>query len=256
MKIVVCVKHVPEGHVRVDPSSKRIDRTGSGELNTFDSNAIEEALRIKDDSDSEVVVLSMGPEGAAETLRTALGLGADRAVLISDPAAAGSDLLSTSRALSKALEREDADMVLFGQQASDGGGAVLWAAVAEHLHLPVVSQVTELTVQGGVLRVTRQTEFGDDVIEGPLPAVVAVTDAINEPRYASLKGMMGAKRKPLDLVTLVDLGLDPAELGDAGAKTEVLGLAQPPGRADAMKIEDDGNAAEAIVDFLVEKALI
>ena len=136
MKIAVCVKHVPEGHSRLDPSSKRLDRSGEGALNHFDANAVEEALRLKGDSDTEVVVVSLGPAKAADSLRKALAMGADRAVLVSDDAAAGSDLVATSKVLAKALERENADLVLFGQQASDADGAVLWAAVAERLQPP------------------------------------------------------------------------------------------------------------------------
>jgi electron transfer flavoprotein beta subunit len=256
MKIAVCVKHVPEGHGRIDPGSKRLDRSGEGALNHFDANAVEEALRLKGDSDSEVVVVSMGPEKAADSLRKTLAMGADRAVLVSDEAAAGSDLVATSKVLAKALEREGADLVLFGQQAGDADGAVLWAAVAERLRRPVVSQAAELSVQDGTLRVKRQTEFGYDVIEAPLPAVVAVSDAINEPRYPSLKGIMGAKKKPSDVVSLADLGLDAGEVGEAGSKTEVLALGDPPPRGDARKIEGDGDAAEAIVEFLAEKRLI
>jgi electron transfer flavoprotein beta subunit len=256
MKIAVCVKHVPEGSARLDPGSKRLDRSGEGTLNRFDANAVEEALRIKGDGDSEVVVVSMGPERAADSLRKALAMGVDRAVLVSDEAAAGSDLLATSRVLAKALERESPDLVLFGQQASDGDGAVLWAAVAERLRLPVVSQAAELTLQDGSLRVKRQNEFGYDLIEAPLPAVVAVSDAINEPRYPSLKGIMGAKKKPQELLSLADLGLDASAAGDAGSRTEVLALVEPPARDGARKIEDDGNAAQAIVDFLAEKRLI
>jgi len=253
MKIAVCVKHVPEGTSKIDPSSKRLDRSGEGALNHFDANAVEEALRLKGDGDTEVVVVSMGPEKAADSLRKALAMGADRAVLVSDEAAAGSDLVATSRVLAKALERESADVVLFGQQASDADGAVLWAAVAERLRLPVVSQAAELSLQDGSLRVKRQTEFGYDVIEAPLPAVVAVSDAINEPRYPSLKGIMGAKKKPQEVLTLADLGV---EAGDAGSKTEVLALGAPPARGDSRKIEGDGNAAQAIVDFLTEKRLV
>ncbi len=183
-------------------------------------------------------------------------MGADRAVLVSDDALAGSDLVATSMVLAKALERESPDLVLFGQQASDGDGAVLWAAVAERLHRPVVSQAAELTIAGEVVRVKRQTEFGYDVIEAPLPAVVAVSDAINEPRYPSLKGIMGAKKKPSDTVSLADLGLDAGEVGEAGSKTVVLALGSPPARGDARKIEGDANAAQAIVDFLAEKRLV
>ncbi len=256
MKVAVCVKHVPEGSSRLDPGSKRLDRSGEGVLNHFDANAVEEALRLKGDSDTEVVVLCMGPEKAADSLRKGLAMGADRAVLVSDDALAGSDLVATSKVLAKALERENADLVLFGQQASDGDGAVLWAAVAERLRRPVVSQAAELTVDGGTVHVKRQTEFGYDVIEAALPAVVAVSDAINEPRYPSLKGIMGAKKKPSETLSLSDLGIDVAEAGEAGSKTEVLTLGSPPPRGDARKIEDDGNAAQAIVDFLAEKRLV
>jgi electron transfer flavoprotein beta subunit len=256
MKIAVCVKHVPEGHSRLDPASKRLDRSGEGSLNHFDANAVEEALRLKGDSDTEVVVLSLGPAKAADSLRKALAMGADRAVLVSDDAAAGSDLVATSVVLAKTLERENADLVLFGQQASDADGAVLWAAVAERLRRPVVSQVAELKLQDGSLRLKRQTEFGYDVIEAPLPAVIAVSDAINEPRYPSLKGIMGAKKKPFDTLSLRDIGVDPTEAGEAGSKTEVLALGEPPSRGDARKIEDDGSAAQQIIDFLAEKRLV
>jgi electron transfer flavoprotein beta subunit len=256
MKIAVCVKHVPEGHSRLDPGSKRLDRSGEGSLNHFDANAVEEALRLKGDSDTEVVVVSLGPAKAADSLRKALAMGADRAVLVTDDAAAGSDLVATSKVLAQTLERESADLVLFGQQAADSDGAVLWAAVAERLRRPVVSQAAELSLSGGTLRVKRQTEFGYDVIEAPLPAVVAVSDAINEPRYPSLKGIMGAKKKPFDLFSLTDVGVDAADAGEAGSKTEVLALSEPPSRGDARKLEDDGSAAQQIVDFLAEKRLI
>jgi electron transfer flavoprotein beta subunit len=257
VKIAVCVKHVPEGSFRIDPSSKRLDRSGEGALNHFDANAVEEALRVKGDSDAEVVVLSLGPAKAADSLRKALAMGADRAVLISDDEAAGSDLVATSRLLSAALAKESPDLVLFGQQASDADGAVLWAAVAERLQRPVVSQAAELSLADGTLRVKRQTEFGYDVIEAPLPAVVAVSDAINEPRYPSLKGIMGAKKKPFDTLSLADVGVDAGEAGEAGSKTEVLALADPPARGDARKLEDSGgDSAQAILDFLVEKRLV
>jgi electron transfer flavoprotein beta subunit len=257
MKIAVCVKHVPEGSSKLDSGSKRLDRSGEGSLNHFDANAVEEALRLKGDGDTEVVVVSIGPEKAADSLRKALAMGADRAVLVSDDAIAGSDLVATSRVLAKALEREGAELVLFGQQASDADGAVLWAAVAERLRRPVVSQAAELTLQDGLLRVKRQTEFGYDVIEAPLPAVVAVSDAINEPRYPSLKGIMGAKKKPSETLTLADLGVDAGDAGTAGSKTEVLALGQPPSRGDSQKIEDSGgDAAQKIVDYLAERRLV
>jgi electron transfer flavoprotein beta subunit len=257
MKIAVCVKHVPEGTKRIDSSTKRLDRSGEGALNSFDAHAIEEALRLKDGSgEGEVVLVSLGPEKALDSLRKGLAMGADRAVLVSDAGAEGSDLVATSLALAKALEREQADVILFGQQSSDSDGAVLWAAVADRLQRPLVSQAAELTVSGGKARVKRQTEFGYDVIDAPLPAVIAVSDAINEPRYPSLKGIMGAKKKPQDVVGASDLGVDAAQLGEAGSRTEVLALNDPPPRGETVKIEDDGNAASKIVDFLAEKRLV
>jgi len=257
MKIAVCVKQVPEGSSRIDPETKRLDRSGEGSLNSFDANAVEEALRLKDAGGTgEVVLVSMGPTKAVDALRKALAMGADRAVLVSDEAAAGSDLVATSYALAKALERESADLVLFGQQASDSDGAVLWAAVADHLRRPVVSQAAEVTHADGTLTVKRQTEFGYDVIEVPLPAVVAVSDAINEPRYPSLKGIMGAKSKPQETLSLSELGVEPDRVGEQGSRTEVYALNEPPARGDSKKIDDDGNAAQAILDFLAEKRLI
>ena len=256
MKIAVCVKHVPDGRLHIEPGTKRLDRSGAGELNGVDENAVEEALRLRGDTDAEVVVVSMGPEPAAESLRAALALGADRAVLVSDPALGGSDLIVTSRVLARVLEREGADLVLFGQQSSDGGGGVLWAAVAEHLRLPIVSQAAELVVDGGTVRVTRQTEVADDVIEAPLPAIVSVSDAINEPRYASLKGKMGAKKKPLEQLSLADLGGDALGAAGGGSLTEVLGVGEPPARGNATRVEDEGAAARLIVDFLAERQLV
>ena len=259
MKIAVCVKEVPDSAVnkRIDPNTKRLDRSGEGALNHFDTQAVEEALKIKEaDGEGEVVLVSMGPPGALDSLRKALAMGADRAVLITDDAAAGSDLVATSRALAAALEREEADLVIFGQQGNDSDGAVLWSAVADRLRRPVISQVAELTVADGKLRGKRQTEFGYDVIEAPLPAVVAVSDAINEPRYPSLKGIMGAKSKPQESLSAADLGLDAGALGEQGSGTTVLALGDPPPRGDARKIEDDGNAAQSIVDYLAEKRLL
>src|SRR5438128_5729892 len=248
MKIAVCVKQVPEGSSRIDPETKRLDRSGEGALNPFYANAVEEALQLRDATgESEVVLVSMGPAKAQDALRKALAMGADRAVHVTDQNAEGADLVATSYVLAKALERESADLILFGQQASDSDGAVLWAAVAERLRRPVVSQAAELSLQGGSLSVKRQTEFGYDVIEAPLPAVVAVSDAINEPRYPSLKGIMGAKKKPFEALSLGDLGVDAGEAGERGSKTEVLALAEPLARGDSRKIEDDGSAAQAIV---------
>ena len=253
MKIAVCVKAVPDAATgrRLDPQTKRLDRSGELALSDYDTHAVEEALKLKEGAgDGEVVIVSMGPEKAIDALRKALAMGADRAVLVTDSALEGSDLLGTAAALAGALEQEGADLVLFGQQSADGGGACLWAAVAEKLRRPVVSQVSELTVADGSLTGKRQTEFGYDTIRAPLPAVVAVSDAINTPRYPSLKGIMGAKKKPQEILAAADAG------GAQAAKTDVLALNPPPPRGESRKVDDDGSGAEKIVEFLVEKRLI
>jgi electron transfer flavoprotein beta subunit len=258
MKIAVCVKQVPDAtvHKRIDPGTKRLDRSGEAALNPTDLNAVEEALRIKEAQSGEVVLVSLGPEKAVDSLRKALAMGADRAVLVADDAAAGSDLLGTSRALAGALAGIEADLVIFGQAANDSDGAVLWAAVADRLRLPVISQAASLTIEDGSVTGKRQTEHGYDVIRAPLPAVVAVSDAINEPRYPSLKGIMGAKTKPQETLALGDVGVDPGAAGEAGAKTTVLDLGPPPSRGNQVKIEDDGSGAQKILDFVLERRLL
>jgi electron transfer flavoprotein beta subunit len=198
----------------------------------------------------------MGPSKAADSLRKALAIGADRAVHVADDALAGSDLVATSKVLANALERESPELILFGQQSADSDGAVLWAAVADRLRLPVISQAASLELSDGKAKVKRQTEYGYDVIEAPLPCVVAVSDAINEPRYPSLKGIMGAKKKSQDAVALPELGLEAGDVGDEGAKTEVYAVGDPPARGESRRIEDNGEAAQAILDYLLDKKLV
>lgn len=253
MKIAVCVKAVPDalGGRRLDPGSKRLDRSGEPTLSDYDTHPVEEALKLKEAAgEGEVIVVSMGPARAMDALRKALAMGADRAVLVSDDALEGSDLLGTAKALAGALAKESPDLVLFGQQSADGDGACLWAAVAERLRRPTISQASELTVSGGSVTGKRQTEFGYDTIRAPLPAVVAVADSINTPRYPSLKGIMGAKKKPQETLSAADVG------GAEEPKTTVLAINPPPARGEARRIEDDGSAAEQIVEYLVEKRLI
>jgi electron transfer flavoprotein beta subunit len=258
VKIAVCVKHVPEGttHARIDPQTKRLDRSGEGAINSFDTHAVEEALKVKEAQGGEVLIVTMGPQSAQDSVRKALAMGADEALMITDDGAAGSDLVATTAALAAALEPEGVDLVIFGQQSSDSDGAVLWAAVADRLRRPVISQVAELTVTDGKVKGKRQTEFGYDTIEAPLPAVVAVSDAINEPRYPSLKGIMGARSKPQRSVSVSDLGVDAGSVGEAGSKTVVQALNDPPPRGDTVKIEDDGSAPEKIVEYLAEKKVL
>jgi electron transfer flavoprotein beta subunit len=252
MKIAVCVKAVPDGAGRrIDPATKRLDRSGDLALSDFDSHQVEEALRLREAAgEGEVVTVSFGPERAADAVRKTLAMGADRAVLVSDEAFVGADLVVTAKALAGALEREGAELVLFGQQSADGDGACLWAAVAEVLRWPVISQVSELMVADGNVTGKRQTEYGYERLRAPLPAVVAVSDAINEPRYPSLKGIMGAKSKPQEVLSADEVG------GAGEARTSVLALGAPPSRGERRRVEDDGSAAETIVDFLAENRLL
>jgi electron transfer flavoprotein beta subunit len=259
MKIAVCVKEVPDPGPsrRIDPATLRMDRSGDRSLNAFDLNAVEEAIRLRDAAgDGEVVLVSLGAAKALDSIRKGLAMGADRAVLVTDEAAVGSDLVATSAILAEALKAESPDVILFGQQASDADGAVLWAAVADRLRLPVVSQISELEVSDGTATAKRQTEFGYDTIRTPLPAVLAVADSLNEPRYPSLKGIMGAKKKPQEVKSLADVGVEADRAGEAGSRTTVIALGEPPSRGDTVKIEDDGSAAQKILDFLVERKLV
>src|SRR5262245_18775144 len=183
MKIAVWVKAVPDAATgrKLDPSHGRHDRSGDLAVSDFDLHPVEEALRVRDAADDgEVVVVSLGPAGAADALRKTLAIGADRSVLVSDPEFEGADLVTTAHALAGALRREEADLVLFGQQSADGDGACLWAAVGELLRRPVISQVSELQVGPAAVTGKRQTEFGYERVRAPLPAEVAVADATNE----------------------------------------------------------------------------
>jgi electron transfer flavoprotein beta subunit len=261
VKIAVCVKEVPSAtsHKRLDPATSRLDRSGDSEPNPFDMHALEEAIRIREGGAdvAEIVAVCMGPETAQRVLTKALALGADRAVLVTDPALAGSDIAGTAYVLATALEREQADLVILGQQAADADCYVMAAAVADHMHRPLVTQVADLSLDGGKLRAKRQAEHGYDLIEAPLPAVISVSDAINTPRLPSIKAIMGAKRKPLDTVSAGDLGLDAARAGEGGAQSVVRSISPPPPKNEGVKIEDaGGDAADKVVALLAERGLI
>ena len=261
MNIAVCVKEVPSttSQRRLDPGTKRLDRSGDSEPNPFDVHALEEAIQIRERGADvgEIVAVCMGPESAQRVLTKALALGADRAVLVTDAALAGSDIAGTAYVLAAAVGKQDADLVLLGQQAADADCYVMAAAVADHLRRPLVTQVAELRLDGGTVKAKRQAEHGYDLIEAPLPAVVSVSDAINTPRLPSIKAIMGAKRKPLETVTAADLGLDTGRVGGEGARSVVRTISPPPPKAEGLKIEDSGgDSAEKVVAFLSEKGLI
>jgi electron transfer flavoprotein beta subunit len=267
MKICVLVKEVPDAAVekRIDPSTGRMDRSGEKNLNPYDTHAIEAAMQIKEGGAvpvEEIVAVTMGPESAVRALHKAVSLGADRSVHLSDPAVAGSDVAATGYALAKTLQRESPDLVLLGQQSDDGECYTIGAVVAEHLGMPSLTQVIKMDVEGGVgpgsLRCERQAEYGYDTVQIKLPAVISVGDAINEPRYPSLKAIMGAKKKPLDAVTASDVDIDASKVGGENSAAQWVAAKAPPAKAAGEIIEDEdtGETVEKIVAWLDERKLI
>jgi electron transfer flavoprotein beta subunit len=263
VKICVLVKEVPDAAVqkRIDPSTGRMDRSGEKNLNPYDTHAIEAAMQIKEGGAvevDEIVAVTMGPETAVRALHKAVSLGADRSVHLSDPALAGSDVAATGYALAQVLKRESPDLVLLGQQSDDGECYTIGAVVAEHLGRPSLTQVIKLDIAGDELTCERQAEYGYDTVKVKLPAVISVGDAINEPRYPSLKAIMGAKKKPLDTKATGDVGIEADRVGQQGSRTEVLSINPPPEKAGGEIIEDEdtNETVEKIVGWLDERKLL
>jgi electron transfer flavoprotein beta subunit len=263
LKICVLVKEVPDAAVtkRIDPNTMRLDRSGEKNLNPFDTHAIEAAMQIKEGGEipvEEVIAVTMGPESAVRALHKAVALGADRSLHLTDDALAGSDVAATGYALAKVLESESPDLVLLGQQSDDGECYTIGAVVADHLQMPSLTQVIKIDVQDGKLRCERQAEYGYDTVEVELPAVISVGDAINEPRYPSLKAIMGAKKKQLDTKATGDVGIEGERVGEGGSRTTVLELNPPPEKESGEIIEDEdtNETVEKIVAWLDERKLI
>lgn len=263
MKICVLVKEVPDAAVekRLDPATGRMDRSGEKNLNPYDTHAIEAAMQIREGGVApveEIVAVTMGPESAVRALHKAVSLGADRSVHLSDPALAGSDVAATGYALAKTLEREGPDLVLLGQQSDDGECYTIGAVVAEHLGMPSLTQVIKMDVESGALRCERQAEYGYDTVQVELPAVISVGDAINEPRYPSLKAIMGAKKKPLDSVSASDVQIETDKVGGEHSAAQWVAAKPPPAKASGEIIEDEDTAetVEKIVAWLDERKLI
>jgi electron transfer flavoprotein beta subunit len=263
MKICVLVKEVPDAAVRkrIDPATGRMDRSGERTLNPYDTHAIEAAMAIREGGEvavEEIVAVTMGPEGAVRALHKAVSLGADRSLHLCDDALAGSDVAATGYALAQALRREQPDLVLLGQQSDDGECYTVGAIVADHLQMPSLTQVIKLDIDDGKLRCERQAEYGYDTVEVDFPAVISVGDAINEPRYPSLKAIMGAKKKPLDTLTVGDLGIDVSRVGGEGSAARWTGAKEPPKKPAGRIIEDEDTDAtvEQIIAWLDERKLI
>jgi electron transfer flavoprotein beta subunit len=261
VKICVLVKEVPDAAVQKRLVNGRMDRGGEKNLNPYDTHAIEEAVRIKEAgvvSVDEVVAVSMGPDSADRAIRKAISLGVDRAVHLSDDAVAGSDVAATGYALAKALEKESPDLVLLGQQSDDGECYTIGAVVADHLRMPSLTQVIKMDVTEGSLTCERQAEYGYDTVEVQTPAVISVGDAINEPRYPSLKAIMGAKKKPLEAKSAGDVGIEGDKVGESGSRTAVLAINPPPEKQAGQIIEDEDTdeTVEKIVSWLEERKLL
>ena len=263
MKICVLVKEVPDAAVRkrIDPATGRMDRSGERTLNPYDTHAIEAAMAIREGGAvevEEIVAVTMGPAGAVRALHKAVSLGADRSLHLCDDALAGSDVAATGYALAAALAREQPDLVLLGQQSDDGECYTVGAIVADHLAMPSLTQVIKLDIDDGKLRCERQAEYGYDTVEVDFPAVISVGDAINEPRYPSLKAIMGAKKKPLDTLSAGDLGIDLARVGGERSAAQWTGAKEPPKKPAGRIIEDEDTDAtvEQIIAWLDERKLI
>jgi len=255
MNIVVCVKQIPDPAEpgELDPETKTLKRDTKLILDESDSYGVEMALQLIDGlGEGEVTLVSMAPGNETSGLRTALAMGAAKAILVSDEALAGSDALGTAKVLAKAIERAEPDLVLTATESSDGYTGTVPEQVAELMGLPSVTFAKSIEFDGDKVSVQRQTESGYDEVECPTPAVVSVTAGVVEPRYPSFKGIMAAKSKPVDELTTADLGLGESDVGWSGADQEAVDVSPAPEREAGEIIEDEGDAHEKIVAFLDE----
>jgi len=259
MNIVVCVKQVPDTAVErtLRPGDGTLDRqTPDGLINELDEYAIEEGLRIAEAHGGEVTIFSMGPAKAAESIRKALSMGADKAVHLSDEALAGSDALVTSAAMAAALQQVGFDLVICGSESTDARGGVVPAMLAERLGVPQLTLASKVDIEGSSVTVRRVTDDGYAVVTGSLPAVISVVEKINEPRYPSFKGIMAAKKKPVQTLSLADIGLGADAAGLAGSATAVADFAARPPRAAGVIVKDDGDGGAKVAAFLAERKFI
>jgi electron transfer flavoprotein beta subunit len=259
MNIAVCVKQIPDPAVpgKLD-ADHTLDRSGEPILDDSDAYGVEMALQLADKSGGgEVILISMAPGGAVKGLRTALAMGAARAVLVSDDALAGSDSLSTAKVIAKAVERAGGvDLLVTATESTDGYTGTIPAQVAELLGWPSLTFAKHVELGDGKVTIQRQTENGYDVVESSLPAVVSVTAGVVEPRYPSFKGIMAAKNKPVDAVTAADLGLGNDQVGWAGARQQITAVGAAPERQAGEKVEDDGEAYQRIVQYLEQLKVV
>jgi len=252
MEIVVLVKQVPDTESLIEIAGDGVSiktQDIKWVMNPYDELAVEEALQIREAQGGSVTVISMGPQKAVETIRTALAMGADKGVHINDPAAEGSDALATAKILYAALKEAPFDLIIAGHRAVDEDNYQVASAVAEYLGIPQVSMVVKAELLDGKIRCHRTIEGGTVVVEANLPALFTTQRGLNEPRYASLPGIMKAKKKPVDVKTIADLGIDPSTVGQANRKVKIKGMTLPPDRQAVRMIDGESsqdNASELI----------
>jgi len=259
MNVVVCVKQIPDPAApgALDPTTHTLERNGKLILDDSDAYGVEMALQLAPtDAGNEVILVSMAPNNETSGLRTALAMGATRAILVSDPALAGSDALGTAKVLAAAIKRAEPDLVIAATESTDGYTGTLPVQVAELLGLPSVTFAKAVAVDGRSVKVERQTESGYDDVESPLPTVVTVTAGVVEPRYPSFKGIMAAKSKPVDTLTVADLGIDASQVGAAGAGQEITDVSEAEARGGGEIVVDEGDGAQSIVAFLEQIKVI
>jgi electron transfer flavoprotein beta subunit len=255
VNIVVCVKQTPLATAeKTVMDDGRLDREDTDNaINGYDEVAVEEALRVQEKHGGEVTVLTMGPKDASEAVRKALAMGADKAVMVTDDALEGSDVWVTAHVLAAAIRRLNPDLVLMGMQSDDAATGVAHHGVAEYAGLPALTHTAQLTVEGDTVTTRRRREDGYATLQAKLPALVGVIDVINQPRYPSLKGIMASKKKPMETLSVEDLGLDEGAVGLRGSKTRVVNVDEPAARASGEVYEDKGDAAGRIIEFLIAR---
>lgn len=261
MKIFVCIKQVPDPNTTVsklDPATKRLVRSGvTLVLDPGDESTISAAIKLRDTlGSSEVIAVSMGPTTAQDGMRRALAMGADRAILVTDPALAGSDAIGTARVLAAVLKKENPDLIFCSTESTDGYTGMVPGGIAEFLSLPQLTFAREINIEGSKAIIKRVTPTGYKTVETTLPALVTIASGSFEAIYPTMKGIMGAKKKPFSQLKLADLAIDASQVGEAGARERVLTIGAAEARASGQIIKDDGNAAQHIADFLQRYQLL
>ena len=259
MNVIVCGKVIPASTVtiEIDANTNRLVRKGvPHELDPAAASAVEEGLRLAEKHGGTVVLVTMGTSDATIGIRNALAMGVTSAVHILDDAVAGSDTLGTSKLLAAAIKKQEYDLVICATESGDSYSGIVHGQIAQLLGLPPLTFAKEITVDGGNITIKRQSESGFEIVESALPALVACSSGINEPRYPQLKGIMAAKKKEIKVYTAADLGLSPDQVGEKGAREKVLTIGRPPKRQAGLAVTDEGEGGKQIADFLAEIKVI